>query len=297
MRGSTGRREASARARSRVERTRLAASAGPGTPDRESQMPAQAPDKRHLVAPWVLLAIIVALWQAGVTVGGMPAFLLPSPSGVLSRLVVMLSDAATWPYVGSTMLEALGGCVLGAAVALPLAVLIHRSRWVNAAVSPFLGATQAIPAIAIAPLLAIWAGYGLRPIILLCALLVFFPILVAAVVGLRHVDHSIIDAARMDGAGHAALLTQIELPLALPSILGGIRNGFTLSVTGAVVGEMVIGGEGLGQLLTIQRQVNDTAGMFATIVILCALASVAYGAIYLVERRSAVIQSLAGNRT
>ncbi len=260
-------------------------------------MPAQAPDKRHLVAPWVLLAIIVALWQAGVTVGGMPAFLLPSPSGVLSRLVVMLSDAATWPYVGSTLLEALGGCVLGTAVALPLAVLIHRSRWVNAAVSPFLGATQAIPAIAIAPLLAIWAGYGLRPIILLCALLVFFPILVAAVVGLRHVDHSIIDAARIDGAGHAALLTQIELPLALPSILGGIRNGFTLSVTGAVVGEMVIGGEGLGQLLTIQRQVNDTAGMFATIVILCALASVAYGAIYLVERRSAVIQSLAGNRT
>jgi len=183
----------------------------------------------------------------------------------------------------------------GAAVALPLAVLIHRSRWVNAAVTPFLGATQAIPAIALAPLLVLWVGYGLRSVVLLCALLVFFPILVASVVGLRHLDPSVIDAARMDGAASAALLTQIELPLALPSILAGLRNGFTLSVTGAVVGEMVMGGDGLGQLLTIQRDSLDTAGMFATIVVLCALASLAYGLIQLVERRSKVMQALSGS--
>lgn len=251
--------------------------------------------RRHLVAPWVLAAVLLAGWQATVLLTGLPTFLLPSPGGVVVRLGQLLAGPTVWPFIGTTLLEAIGGCLLGAAVALPLAVLIHRSRWVNAAVTPFLGATQAIPAIAIAPLLVLWVGYGLRSVVLLCSLLVFFPILVASVVGLRNTDPSVIDAARMDGAGSAALLTQVELPLALPSILAGVRNGFTLSVTGAVVGEMVMGGDGLGQLLTIQRDSLDTAGMFATIVILCALASVAYGLIHQIERRSKVMQALSGS--
>lgn len=249
----------------------------------------------HAVAPLLLAVVLLAAWQLIVTLTGVPSFLLPGPQAVLAKLVGLFADGTVWPYLLTTLAEAVGGAVLGAAVALPLAVFIHRSRLINAAVTPFLGATQAIPAVAIAPLLAIWVGYGLRSIVLLCSLMVFFPILVASVVGLRHVDASVRDAARMDGAGSLASLIHVELPLALPSVLGGIRNGFTLSVTGAVVGEMVIGGEGLGQLLAIQRQANDTAGMFASIGILCALASVAYGLIHLVERRSAVIESLAGS--
>ena len=220
--------------------------------------------------------MLLALWWLAVLLGDLPSFLLPSPGQVVARLASDLVNPSLWPAVGLTLAEALGGCALGSAVALPLAILIHRSAWVSAAVSPFLGATQAIPAIALAPLL------------------VFFPILVASVVGLRHVDASIVDAARMDGAGSLALLRHIELPLALPSILGGFRNGFTLSVTGAVVGEMVMGGAGLGMLLTVQRDSVDTAGMFSTITVLCALASLAYSLILLVERRSRVMQSLRG---
>lgn len=251
--------------------------------------------RRHLVAPWVFAALLVPGWQLSASVGQLPAYLLPSPAAVFERLARLLAEPATWPFIATTLVEALGGCVLGAAVALPLALLIHRSRWVSAAVTPFLGATQAIPAIAIAPLLVLWIGYGLRAVVILCALLVFFPILVSTVVGLRHVDASVLDAARMDGASSVASLRYVELPLALPNILAGLRNGFTLSVTGAVVGEMVMGGTGLGQLLTIQRDGLDTAGMFATIAILCVLASVAYGVLYGIERRSKVVASLSGS--
>jgi NitT/TauT family transport system permease protein len=258
-------------------------------------MHAPRTDRRHLVAPILLACLLLAAWQGAVSAGGLPPFLLPGPGAVAARLTALLTDAATWPYIGNTLAEAIGGCALGAAVALPLGIGVHRSRWANAAVTPFLGATQAIPAVAIAPLIALWAGYGLRSIVLLCGLMVFFPILIASVVGLRHIDASVVDAARMDGASSAASLRYVELPLALPSILGGLRNGFTLSVTGAVVGEMVIGGEGLGQLLTIQRQANDTPGMFASIVVLCVLASLAYGGIHLVERRSKIVESLSGS--
>lgn len=243
-------------------------------------------------APWVFAFGLLLAWHLVVVIAQPPAYMLPGPLTVLGRLVDTLGSATLWPFVGTTFVEAVGGCLLGSAVALPLAILIHRSRVVRAAVTPFLGATQAIPAIALAPLLALWVGYGLGPIVLLCALLVFFPILIASVIGLRHVNRDVIDAARMDGAGSVDSLWHIELPLALPNILGGLRNGFALAVTGAVVGEMVMGGRGLGQLLTAQRDSVDTAGMFATITILCVMASALYGLIALVEWRSRTVASL-----
>ena len=246
----------------------------------------------HAAAPWVFGAGLLATWALVVVVAEPPSYMLPSPQAVLERLVTGLGTPAFWPAIRVTFVEAVGGALLGAVVALPMAIAIHRSRLLNAAMTPFLGATQAIPAIALAPLLAIWVGYGLGPIILLCALMVFFPILVSSVVGLRHVDPSVVDAARIDGASSVALLRHIELPLALPNVLAGLRNGFTLSVTGAVVGEMVMGGAGLGQLLTVQRDAVDTAGMFATIAVLCAMASGLYGLIHMIERRSRTVASL-----
>lgn len=239
-----------------------------------------------LAAPWILAFVLLAGWALTIWLTGVPAYILPTPQAVGERLVASLINPAWWPYAGTTIIESVGGCLLGMAVALPLAVAIHRFVLLDAAVSPFLGATQAIPAIALAPLLVLWVGYGLTAVIVLCAVLVFFPILVAAVVGLRHVDADVVDAGRMDGAGSWSLLVHVEFPLALPSVLAGIRNGFALSVTGAVVGEMVMGGEGLGQLLTLQRDSVDTAGMVATIVVLCVIASSLYGLVLLLERRA-----------
>ncbi len=252
-----------------------------------------SPAARSL-APWLFLVCLLAGWSLTVTLARPPAYFLPSPSAVAIKLGALLTRPSFWPAFGVTFAEALGGCLLGFAVALPLAVLIHRVGILRAAISPFLGATQAIPAIAVAPLLAIWVGYGIGPIVLLCALMVFFPILVASVLGLRLVDPLVVDAALMDGAGSFSLLVSIELPLALPSILAGLRNGFALSVTGAVVGEMVMGGQGLGQLLTLQRDSVDTAGMFGTILVLCAMASALYGVISVIERRSATVADLTG---
>jgi NitT/TauT family transport system permease protein len=211
---------------------------------------------------------------------------LPDPGQVGSKLLDGLFRRADfWPYIHTTFVEALGGCALGVTVALPLAVIIVHSRLVSAAITPYLGATQAIPAIALAPLLVLWVGYGLSGVVALIALMVFFPILVSAVTGLRHVDSAVLDAASLDGAGTWARLWHMELPLAGAAILAGVRNGFTLSVTGAVVGEMVMGGDGLGLLLTVQRDRSDPAGMIASIVVLAVIASTLYSLIALAERR------------
>ncbi|MCE1180474.1 MAG: ABC transporter permease [Micrococcales bacterium] len=248
--------------------------------------------RRELIAPLLLGALILGAWWLLTSLGAVPDYTLPTPRAVLASLRDMLVGGEIWPYLGMTLLEAVGGALLGTAVALPLAVLIHRSRWFSAATQPYLGATQAIPAIALAPLLVLWIGYGLWAIVALCALMVFFPILISTVVGLRHVDPDVVDAARIDGAGSWTLLRHVEAPLALPSVLAGLRNGVTLSVTGAVVGEMVMGGNGIGTILTVQRDAVDTAGMFASILILCVIASTAYSLIHTWEQRSQVIESL-----
>jgi NitT/TauT family transport system permease protein len=242
-----------------------------------------------VAAPVLLAALLLLGWTLTTRLSSVADYLLPSPGAVGARLVSDLSSGELWPYLGLTLTEALGGCLLGAAVALPLAVAIHRLAWFRAAVQPFLGATQAIPAIALAPLLVLWVGYGLGPVILLCSLMVFFPILVSTVLGLRHVDPDVLRAARVDGADSLRLLTEIEFPLAWPAVLTGLRNGFTLSVTGAVVGEMVMGGRGLGMVLTVQRDAVDTAGMFATIAVLCVVAATIYSLIYAWERNSRLI--------
>ena len=246
---------------------------------------------RDVVAPLVLATVLFAGWWLTARFSGIPELLLPSPGTVVSRLGADLSGPTIWPYLGVTLVEALGGCLLGAAVAVPLAIATHLSRWWEAAVRPFLGATQAIPAIALAPLLVVWIGYGQLPVMVLCALMVFFPILIPAVVGLAHIDSSVIDAARVDGAGRWARLAHIEAPLALPHILSGLRNGFTLSITGAVVGEMVMGGNGMGTILTLEREAADTAGMFATLIILCSIAAAIYSLIQLAERRLSLVDT------
>ncbi|MFT0763339.1 ABC transporter permease [Actinomyces sp. F1_1611] len=242
------------------------------------------------LAPLSLLAFLFLVWL--IASGSTSALFLPSPRDFFARAADLFGTRWFWNRTAITFGEALLGSLVGAAVAIPTSWLIHRSRFVNAALQPFLGATQAIPAVALAPLLVLWVGRGLGAIVLLCALMVFFPILVATTVGLRHLDQDVIDAASLDGAHGLRMIISIEAPLVAPSLLGGIRNGFTLSVTGAVIGEMVMGGAGLGQLLSQQQHNLDTAGMFVTVAVLCALAMVAYSAVYLLERRG---KRLVGN--
>lgn len=237
------------------------------------------------VAPFTLAFLVMVVWWIATIVHPVPTWVFPTPQAFFTRAGELLSEQWMWRRVGVTAAEAVIGAIVGTLVALPLAWSIYASEVVRAGVEPFLGATQAIPAIAIAPLLVLWMGHGFIPIIVLCALITFFPVLVSTTVGLRQMDPDILDAAALDGASGWTMIRYIEIPLVAPSMLGGIRNGFALSVTGAIVGEMVMGGAGLGQVLTQQRHNLDTAGMFVTVALLSALAMGLYALIYAVERR------------
>lgn len=238
-----------------------------------------------IVTPLCLLLVLIAFWGAVTAYANTPTWVFPSPAVFFERFWSALGESWMWRRFGVTLVEALAGGVLGTVVALPIAWLTYRSRIISAALNPFLGATQAIPAVALAPVLSLWVGYGFVPIVLLCAIIVFFPVLVYTTVGLRQIDPDLLGAAALDGASGWRMIIYIEVPLVAPSMLAGIRNGFTLSVTGAVVGEMVMGGSGLAQTLTQQRNNLDTAGMFVTVAFLCLMAMTLYSIVYALERR------------
>lgn len=248
------------------------------------------------LAPTTVGIALLLLWWMVSACHLIPDVFLPGPHAVATRLVLAVSHGGLLAYAGVTLREALLGCLSAAVIALPLAWGLFRSSLLTRTLLPYVAASQAIPAIALAPLLVLWIGYGTLPVVALCTLMVFFPITVTTLVGLRGLDTDVLDAARLDGAHGLSLILRMELPMTLPAILSGLRTGFTLSVTGAVVGEMTMGGAGLGMVLAHQRDTVDTAGLFSTIVILCVLAMTIHWCLHEAEQRSRIVQAMRGRR-
>lgn len=238
------------------------------------------------VSPPIVLALILLVsWYLVVAYGHVPSLFLPAPADVLTSLSNGFNSGILPNAVLVTAQESILGFLLAVVIALPLGYGLAKSRLLAAAVQPYLAAGQAIPAIVIAPLLVIWLGPGLLPNLILCMLIVLFPMVITTILGVQIIDQTLIDAARVEGASGWSLLTYIEFPLALPAVLAGIRTGLTLSVMGAVVGEFVSGGDqGLGALVQIAKEQYDTPSLFAALVILAVLAALYYAGSWLLVK-------------
>lgn len=259
----------------------------PGAPGATATSTRQAARSRRraltALSPFVVGVVALIIWQGIAQSGSVNAYLLPTPGQVAHSFVSALQSGLFARYAATTLTESVVGFALGAVIALPLGYAISRSRVLAAALEPYLAASQAIPAVALAPLLVLWLSNGLASVAALCALIVFFPAAINTTLGFRTLDHEIVDAARLDGAGGWSLLRFIETPLALPAILAGLRTSLTLSITGAVVGEFVLTDQGLGGLMTIARGNFDAPLVFATLIALALMATALYGAARLIE--------------
>jgi len=235
-------------------------------------------------------ALALFLWWLIARLANLPAFILPSPGEVALRFWKALSDGSLLANTLATLTEVLLGLLAGTGMAVALGYVIAQSRWFEQLVSPFLVASQAIPIVAIAPLLVIWLGPGMLSKVLICSLIVFFPVLVNTVVGLRAVPRPLHDLMGSLRASRMQTLRYLELPAALPILLGGLRIGATLSVIGAIVGELVGSNRGLGFLINVARGQYDTALVFVAVFTLILLALALYGLVSLAEKKLLVWQ-------
>jgi NitT/TauT family transport system permease protein len=252
-----------------------------------------APLHRPQVAGWprwrwlpsvAAVALGLLAWQIVAQSGRVAVYLLPPPAAVGARWLVLVHNGVLWHHLSATLTEAALGFGAAFVLGCGLGYAIARAPFLDEALGPYVAATQAMPMVALAPLLVVWFGLGLLSKVVICTLIVFFPMLVNTVAGLRSIDRILLDAARSEGASAWQRLLNVEGPLGLRTLLGGVKIGLTLAMTGAVVGEFVAADAGLGYLMNLARTEYDAPMVFAAALTMAGVSIAGYSAINVLER-------------
>jgi NitT/TauT family transport system permease protein len=241
---------------------------------------------KRLAATLLSLAAFLVAWKLLTVVTGTPDYILPAPEVVGARALRAIGSGILWEHTAVTLSEILLGFALGAVTAIGTGIALGKSVVVERVLSPYIVAAQSVPILALAPLLDIWFGGGLLARVLICALIVFFPIAIATMVGIRSADPLLAEMLRSLGVSPGQLTARLEIPSALPVIFGGLRVGVTLAVIGAVVAEWAGASRGLGVLINIANQgLFDTPLMFVALATLAVIGITLHGLVVVAERR------------
>lgn len=222
--------------------------------------------------------VVLVLWEFANPLFHVPKYVLPSPSDIVAGTIKQPQALLFNSWV--TLQEVLEGFALGVIVSIPLALAIVSWRTVERVVYPFLVAFQAVPKVALAPILVVWFGFGMGSKVTLGFVTAMFPIVINTVIGLRQTPVEMIHLMRSLGATRLQIFTKVRLFAAAPYIFGGLKVGITLAVVGAVVGEFIASNHGLGNMLLAANNAFDTALLFGIVVL---LSLISIGLFYLVE--------------
>ena len=233
--------------------------------------------------PWLTLAVLTLLWQAGVRLLEVPIFILPAPSDIFASIVKW------WPVLMDhglyTLVNTLAGFGLAVVFGILLGVLIGSSEWVYRALYPLLIGFNSIPKAALVPILVIWFGIGTVPAILSAFLISFFPIVVNMSTGLASVEPELMDVLRALRARPLEILTKVRLPRAMPYFFASLKVAITLAFVGAVVSELAASNKGVGYLMSSASSNLDVPLVFAGLTVLAVMGVLLYAALALLEWR------------
>jgi NitT/TauT family transport system permease protein len=237
----------------------------------------------YVLVPFALLLALLA-WELIVLVNQYPVFILPTPREVAVSFIDNWTRGIIPYHLQITLFEIALGFSISFVFATSVGYALAKSPLLEKIVSPYLVATQAIPIVALGPLIIIWINTGPVQNALIATLVSFFPMLVNTIVGVRSVREEYRELMRSYSASPWQIFTKLEVPAALPIFFGGVRVGVTLSVIGVVVVELLWADRGLGFLLNFARGALDTPLLFATVGVLSVMAIMLYVAVAVLER-------------
>ncbi|MDR1956320.1 MAG: ABC transporter permease [Treponema sp.] len=233
---------------------------------------------------WIGILALVLLWQGISAAGLVPPYMLPGPFQVGAAFV--RDRSLLMGHLGHTLFEAAGGLLLAVAAAFLLALGMDAKPVLKAAVMPVLLLTQTVPAIALAPLLVLWLGYGVAPKITLVFLTCFFPLTIGLLDGFAQADTDAIRLLQSMGANRVQLYWYIKFPGALAAFFSGLKIASAYSIVGAVISEWLGGNAGLGVYMTRVRKSYSFDKMFAVILLVAVLSLGLLKLVELLERRA-----------
>ncbi|MBZ0277117.1 MAG: ABC transporter permease [Anaerolineae bacterium] len=237
------------------------------------------------IIPFVTIIALLLVWQIVTSMAIYPAFIIPAPAAVFHKFQQVLGDGTLWIHTQATLSEALPGLGIGVAAAVILGYLIAKSPLLEGLLSPIILGFQSAPIVAYAPLLVIWFSGGATSKIMTSALIVFFPMLMNTIVGIRSVPTPLRSLMRSLRASRWQTFTKLEIPAAMPVLIGGLKISVTLAVVGAVVGEFVYANAGLGFYINLARNQYDTPLVLVGVITLTIITRLLYSLTLLLERR------------
>lgn len=236
-----------------------------------------------IIRPLVAFLVLLAIWEAATRIFGVPAYVLPAPS-----VIYAATASFGWRFVPhflatlETILLGFGASML---IAIPLGAAIASWRRFADTVLPLVVFANAVPVVALAPIIVLSLGPGMSARVVVVVLISFFPILVSTITGLRATPTETLELARVAGSPGLKTLFQIELPGAVPYLFNGFRIGVAAAVAGGVVGEFVAADQGLGYLVVHSTTNFDVPRAMAAVTLLAIISVALYQAVELVQRR------------
>jgi NitT/TauT family transport system permease protein len=238
-----------------------------------------------VIYPLASLAVVIACWQFAVKAFAIPDYVLPAPLQVWRALADGFASGSLWPHIFATVQETLIGYAIGSLLAVTLGALLAESRVFERFVFPLLAGLQAMPKVALGPIILVWCGYGSASKIVLVVLVCFFPLFVNTVNGLKRADADLLDTCRAFSASRLFLFFHVKVPCAASEIFGGLQIGVSLALIGAVVGEFLSSQQGLGFLISSASVNMSVSTMFAGVVLLALLGVSGAQVVRVVQRR------------
>lgn len=247
--------------------------------------------------PFVALILAIVAWEGVVRLLSIPVYLLPAPSAIVGTLWKLISAGFIPPtYVGApaegilydtyvTVAEALVGLAIGTFVGLALAVIMVHWRFAEQALYPIIVTIRSTPMIAIAPIFIIWFGFTIMPKAIVAALATFYPMLVNCITGMRAVDPTALEFLESVHASRGEIFWRLRVPNTLPYFFAALRLNVSLSLIGAIVGELVGARDGVGHMITAAAVTLRTTEVFSGVVVLTAIGVILTGLVSVIQSR------------
>jgi NitT/TauT family transport system permease protein len=259
---------------------------------KKARMPKAARDTQLGMGPWArrlltagVFFFVLAGWQATVSLFDVSPLIFPTPGSVIASLVSGVISGEIPQHLMVTLVEILAGFVIGSALGFVLGALIGQSAVMEAVIYPYVVAFQTMPKVAVAPLFVIWFGFGIASKVVITATIVFFPVVVNTIVGLRSVPRDQVDLMTACMASRWQAFRMVRLPHALPFVFAGLDIGIVLAVIGAIVGEFVGSQAGLGYMILQRNFSMDTSGVFAILIVLSLIGIGLHAIVHRISRR------------
>jgi NitT/TauT family transport system permease protein len=241
--------------------------------------------RRHLgtAMPWLIVIVVLLLWEASCTAFHMPEFILPRPSRIIEALIA--DFGAIWFHAQHTLITTLTGFILAVLFGLVLGILIGSSRLAYQGLYPLLVGFNSVPKVALVPVMVVWFGIGTAPAVLTAFMLSFFPVAVNVATGLATLEPELEDVLRSLGATRRDIVIKVGLPRAMPYFFASLKVAITLAFVGSVIAETLASNEGIGTLVE-QASANFRVPLvFAGLFVVSAMGILMYVGFALIERR------------